>query len=210
MSNNNLNFIRYPLIALAFAAPAKAEVELAEPDARPVFQQIADLEQERVLLQLEKEKAQLSLELDRIAVEQARLRNDMERMSGREDEEAQRLELERQKLEQERDRLAAQREKMEDQARSTREAPAAAKPAPVAAEPAAETSVSKRYRLVEIVGVGRQLQATLEDLGTGQRKKVWAGREIDGYSVQSVSLDDGVVFVRDGVSESLNISGGRE
>jgi hypothetical protein len=49
------------------------------------------------------------------------------------------------------------------------------------------------------------LQATLEDLGNGQRKKIWAGKSIDGYDIKSISLDDGVIFAKDGETMSLNL-----
>ena len=46
-----------------------------------LFQQITDLEQEKVLMQLEKERAQLDLELDRLAAEKIKLH--MEIVRGR-------------------------------------------------------------------------------------------------------------------------------
>jgi len=181
-------------------------------DARPIFQQIADLEQEKVLLQLEKEKVQILLDLDRMAAEQVRLRNDMEKMAGQEEESL--LEIERQRFELEKEKLIAQNEKLEDQLKESKENRASgavnqsSSKTSFEREEREDRGIADRYRLIEIVGAGRQLQATIEDLSSGQKRKVWAGRELDGYEVYSISLDDGVVFYRDGVSESLNISGG--
>jgi type II secretory pathway component PulC len=59
--------------------------------------------------------------------------------------------------------------------------------------------------LVDIIGAGKQLQATVEDTGSGQRKKLSVGKTLDGYTIKSISLDDGVVFLKDGRTETLNI-----
>jgi len=169
---------------------------------RPIFMQIAELEQEKVLLQLEKEKAQIMLELDRMAAEQARIRGELDGTSSKAEAELRKLEAEREKLE-------AEREKLRNQAATREESPKpAAAPAPERAP--APTGVSERYRLIDIVGAGRQLQATLEDLRTGQKKKLWVGREIDGYMVRSISIDDGIVFEKDGEIETLGASVGRD
>ena len=54
-------------------------------------------------------------------------------------------------------------------------------------------------------GAGSQLQATVQDLANGQNKKLTVGKELDGYKVKSISLDEGVVFVRDGDIQTLNV-----
>ena len=46
-----------------------------------LFQQITDLEQEKVLMQLEKERAQLDLELDRLAAEKIKLHMEIDTLS---------------------------------------------------------------------------------------------------------------------------------
>jgi len=208
-------------IGSLFAAPCFAEDEVIAVDVfadnRPIFQQIADLEQERILLQLEKEKVQLLLDLDRMAAEQARLRNDMDRLSGQGAEDARQLELERARFEQERERLVAQNERLEEQVRQNREEQRAE--AREAREPresraiaaqqeqaTPERGITERFRLIEIVGAGRQLQATVEDLSNGQRRRVSVGRDLDGHEVKSISLDEGVVLVdEDGNVASLGI-----
>ena len=48
-----------------------------------LFQQITDLEQEKVLMQLEKERAQLDLELDRLAAEKIKLHMEIDTLPGR-------------------------------------------------------------------------------------------------------------------------------
>ncbi|MCL1902018.1 MAG: type IV pilus biogenesis protein PilP [Alphaproteobacteria bacterium] len=210
MLNNrySLFVIRCSLFAaLAFAMPAMAEMEvdIVAEETRPVFMQIADLEQEKVLLQLEKEKAQIMLELDRMAIEQQRIRADS--VENKSAAEIERLETLNTRLEREKETLQEQIDKLKAEARAApREAATATAAAAQAEEEAAPTlHISQRYRLIDIVGAGRQLQATVEDLKTGQRKRVVVGRQIDGYDVKSISLDDGIVFMRDGVAESLNV-----
>ena len=56
------------------------------------------------------------------------------------------------------------------------------------------------------MGAGDQLQATLSDLETGQTKRVSVGKVISGFTVKSISLEDGVVFSKDGETQNLNIS----
>ena len=51
-----------------------------------------------------------------------------------------------------------------------------------------ESSVSKKYKLVNVVGVGNQLQATLEEVSTGQNRRIAVGKELDGYIVKSISV----------------------
>ena len=68
-----------------------------------------------------------------------------------------------------------------------------------------DTDVSKKYKLINVVGINNQLQATIEELSTGQNKRIAVGKELDGYIVKAISLNDGIVFEKDGVETSLNI-----
>ena len=70
-----------------------------------LFQQITDLEQEKVLMQLEKERAQLDLELDRLAAEKIKLHMEIDTLSGRAEQQQQQIETEKAKLEAEAARL---------------------------------------------------------------------------------------------------------
>ena len=81
---------------------------------------------------------------------------------------------------------------------------------PEAAEEEPEIDITKKYRLVNVVGAGSQLQATVEDLNTGQSKRISVGKSLDGLTVKSISLYDGVVFVdKDGITQNLNVSSGK-
>ncbi len=177
-----------------------------------LFQQITELEQEKVLMQLEKERAQLDLELDRLAAEKIKLHMEIDTLSGRAEQQQQELELARAELD-------AQVAKLE----SEKEALAAAKEAPaqtssVSASASAKSTKSeqiernvdfaKRYRLVNVIGAGTQLQATISDRDTGQNKRLTVGKVMDGYTVKSISLDEGVMFVNtDGDVQTLNVVG---
>ncbi|MCL2749051.1 MAG: type IV pilus biogenesis protein PilP [Alphaproteobacteria bacterium] len=189
----------------ALCSRANADLELSavsvddyEP-AGSLFQMIADLEQEKIVLQLEKEKAQLQLDMDRLAAEQTRIRNEMDAMSGAGNTQSEAIELERQRLELERDKLEAQRKNLEAPTTTT----------PVKKETAAKVEESspmaEKYRLIEIIGAGRQLFATVEEVSSGQRKKISVGKTLDDYRVDSVSLDEGVVLSRDGETAILGI-----
>ena len=167
-----------------------------------VFKQITDLEQEKVLMQLEKERAQLDLDLDRLAAEKIKLHMEIDALSGRAEAQQQEIETQIAKLEAESARLAKEKEALES-------APAA-KPTSVASSvnkiTEEENPVSKKYKLLNVVGTGSQLQATVADLTTGQNKRISVGKVLDGFVVKSISLDEGVVLVRGGEKQTLNVT----
>lgn len=170
-----------------------------------LFQQITDLEQEKVLMQLEKERAQLDLELDRLAAEKIKLHMEIDTLSGRAEAQQQEIETEKAKLEAEAARLAREKEKLaEESTVPSRNAVAAPKDMP-----ADDVDLSEKYKLVNVIGAGNQLMATITDLITGQNKRVSVGRTLDGFNVKSISLDDGVVFEKDGITQMLNVGSAR-
>lgn len=177
-----------------------------------LFQQITDLEQEKVLMQLEKERAQLNLDLDRLAAEKLKLQMEIDTLSGRAEQQQQEFETERMRLEAEAKRLEREKEALENAPEITEKpsknnkTKAAAKP--VFSEVAAEqeqSDLSQKYKLLNVFGAGAQLQATLQDLVSGQNKRVTVGKTLDGYTVKSISVDDGVVFVKGGEVQTLNV-----
>ncbi|MDR1337650.1 MAG: hypothetical protein LBJ73_01310 [Rickettsiales bacterium] len=207
-------FFLAAVLVAAIAAPAFADDSLSYDEMSAdgiaeyqvegtLFQQIADLEQEKVLMQLEKERAQLDLELDRLAAEKIKLHMEIDTLSGRAEEQQLAIEAERAKLEVETSKLEREKQSLASQSADM----AAKKPAASAkaVQNEAADPISKKYRLVDIIGAGNQLYATVEDAGNGQRKKISVGKELDGYAIKSISLDDGVMFLKDGVTETLNI-----
>ncbi len=171
-----------------------------------LFQQITTLEQEKVLMQLEKERAQLDLELDRLAAEKIKLHMEIDTLSGRAEAQKQEIETEKAKLEAEAARLAREKERLQAQA----EAASATAPVQVANEPIeTDIDLGEKYRLVNVFGAGSQLQATVTDLQTGQNKRISVGKTLDGFTVKSISLYDGVEFIKDGMTQNLNISANR-
>ncbi len=172
-----------------------------------LFQQITDLEQEKVLMQLEKERAQLDLELDRLAAEKIKLHMEIDTLSGRAEQQQQEIETQKAKLEAEAARIEREKETwladMEEQ--KTARATSVIKSEQVPTE----VDVAKKYRLVNVIGAGAQLQATVEDLNSGQSKRISVGKNLDGLVVKSISLYDGVVLVdKDGATQTLNVSNG--
>ena len=173
-----------------------------------LFQQITDLEQEKVLMQLEKERAQLDLELDRLAAEKIKLHMEIDTLSGRAEQQQQEIETQKAKLEAEAARI--EREKESWLADMEEQKSAKATSVLKSAEEDAEIDIAKKYRLVNVVGAGAQLQATVEDLNTGQSKRISVGKSLDGLTVKSISLYDGVVFVdKNGDTQNLNVSNGK-
>ena len=217
IKNIKKSFFLFAVLTTVFSVPAMAEPQddnswADEMSANAisdykvdgsVFQQITDLEQQKVLMGLEKERAQLDLELDRLAAEKIKLRMEMDTLSNNAEE--QKRILAEQKAE-----LDAQAEMLEQQKRAMTAQPQTDGSQPVAKiiaqqQPDEENDVISKYKLIDIIGSGNQLQATVEDLVTGQRKKISVGKVLDGYTIKSISLDDGVVFEKDDNTETLNI-----
>ena len=222
MQSKKLFMLGAMLCAVLMAGGARAdeELELVDVDIEQVsadavadyqvdgslFQQITDLEQEKVLMQLEKERAQLDLELDRLAAEKIKLHMEIDTLSGRAEQQQQEIETQKAKLEAEAARI--EREKESWLADLEEEKAVKSKSKTVEEEP--EVDITKKYRLVNVIGAGAQLQATVEDLSTGQSKRISVGKTLDGLAVKSISLYDGVVFVdSDGKSQNLNVSSGK-
>ena len=168
-----------------------------------VFKQITDLEQEKILMQLEKERAQLDLDLDRLAAEKIKLHMEIDALSGRAEAQQQELETQIAKLEAESARLAREKEELENQPLA--KAASVTSGANLAASDE-DSPILKKYKLINVVGAGSQLQATVADLTTGQNKRISVGKTLDGFVVKSISLDEGVVLVRGGESQILNIT----
>ena len=183
-----------------------------------VFQKITSLEQEKVLMELEKERAQLDLDLDRLAAEKIKLQMEMDTLSGRAEQEQQILQNEKAKLEAEAARIEAEKNALIAAASAEVVAPVQSYSAPAKKSAApkkkvvqeeedeGQEDIATMYKLVNVMGAGNQLQATLSDLETGQTKRVTVGKVINGFTVKSISLDDGVVFSKDGYTQNLNIS----
>ena len=173
-----------------------------------LFQQITDLEQEKILMQLEKERAQLDLELDRLAAEKIKLHMEIDTLSGRAEQQQQEIETQKAKLEAEAARIEREKESWLADMEEEKTARTSAKVQ--MAEDVADVDIARKYRLVNVIGAGAQLQATVEDLSSGQSKRIGVGKTLDGLRVKSISLDDGVVFVDDnGNTQTLNVSNGK-
>ena len=160
-----------------------------------LFEKITVLEQEKVVAQLEKERAQLDLDLERLNAERIKLQIELDTLSGRAEQQQQELEAAKAQLE-------IQTEKLKRQMNAVDEEPA---PVAKAQEKKEESSINKKYKLINVVGIDNQLQATVEEVSTGQNKRIAVGKELDGYIVKSISLNEGIVFEKNGETESLNI-----
>ncbi len=176
-----------------------------------LFEQITNLEQEKVLMQLEKERAQLDLDLDRLAAEKIKLHMEIDNLSDKAEQqqleiEAARAKLEAEVVELEREKAAlAAREN--DLKSSNIGVQHHVDNTVAQAEENVSVIFSEKYKLVNVIGAGNQLQATITDLISGQKRKIGVGKILDGYTVKSISLDDGVVFVNveNNDIQSLNV-----
>ncbi len=168
-----------------------------------VFEQIALMEQEKVLMQLEKERAALDLDLDRMAAEKIKLHMEIDTLTGRAEEQKKSIEVEKQRLAAESERIAQEQLKLETMQTAPQQM---YMPSVDMSQQSQELNndFSRMYELVGIVGAGRQLEATVSNLNNGQTKKVAVGRYLDGFVVKSISLHDGVVFEKDGVIQVLS------
>ena len=195
----------------AVAQDIAAEMEAVSADAvaaydasGSVFQQITDLEQEKVLME-QKERAQLDLELDRLAAEKIKLHMEIDELSGRAEQQQQELENAQAKLEAEAAQLEREKEALEAQTEEL-----ATKKTTSATTNKSDEGKSfdfgDQYRLVNVIGAGAQLQATIENLATGQNRTISVGKVVDGYTVTSISLDEGVVFSDGNDTQTLNIT----
>jgi type IV pilus biogenesis protein PilP len=175
-----------------------------------LFQQITTLEQEKILMQLEKERAQLDLELDRLAAEKIKLHMEIDTLSGRAEQQQQEIETQKAKLEAEAVKLEREKERLQEEMQNKEANKNTGASVSVSEKTQLLNDIAKSYRLVNVVGAGSQLQATVEDLSSGQTKRVSVGKVLDGWKVKSISLDEGVVFVNDeGETQNLNVSNGK-
>jgi len=170
-----------------------------------VFRQITDLEQEKVLMQLEKERAQLDLDLDRLAAEKIKLHMEIDALAGRADAQQQELETQMAKLEVEAAKIEKEKAALEEKTETKVSKTEKTKTVSKASVEDEETELSKKYKLINVIGAGSQLQATIADLTTGQNKRISVGKILDGFTVKSISLDEGVVLVKGGEKQALNI-----
>jgi len=175
-----------------------ADALLSYDESGSLFEKITVLEQEKVVAQLEKERAQLDLDLERLNAEKIKLQMELDTLSGRAEQQQHELEAAKAQLDIQTEKLKRQMDTLDEQTvsvKTTKKEP----------EKREEGSVSKKYKLVNVVGVGNQLQATVTEISSGQNKRIAVGKELDGYIVKSISLNDGIVFEKDGETESLNI-----
>ena len=162
-----------------------------------LFEKITMLEQEKVVAQLEKERAQLDLDLDRLNAERIKLQMELDTLSGRAEQQQHELETAKTQLEIQTEKLKQQRYALDEEIDEV-----------IVKKPSPKKEVgdfSRRYKLINIVGMDNQLQATVQEVSTGQNKRIAVGKDLDGYIVKSISLNDGIVFEKDGIEESLNI-----
>ena len=170
-----------------------------------LFQKIADLEQEKLVMQLETERIKMGLELDRLNREKMKMQKELNNINApvsqrsTTDMEMVKAEIEAQTAQLKKQIEALQKKQEEQQTEVIVE-----RYEDVEEEPKV-SRVTSKYKLINVIGIGNQLQATIEDITTGQNKRIAVGKKLDGYTVKSISLNDGIVLEKNGLSESLNV-----
>lgn len=179
-------------------------LENYEPEGS-LFERITDLEQDKVVMQLEAERIKMDLQLDELNAKKMKMQMELDELAGKASQKEQELEAIKAQLEEQTEQLRRQVEALEKRENTP---PPVERHEPVQQvvqeKPVQTVPVINKYRLINIVGLGNQLQATVEDLATGQNKRISVGKQLDGYTVKSISLNDGIVFEKDGYSENLN------
>lgn len=165
-----------------------------------LFEKITNLEQEKLIMKLEAERIRLDLELD--ALNQQKMKKQMEMDGSYVFQADQQQEIQEAKAE-----LDA---KIESLKRQIAEMDNKSNEQPERVEEKVEKKeatpqIVGKYKLLNVIGVGNQLQATIQDISTGQNKRISVGKQLNGYTVKSISLNDGIVFEKDGESENLNV-----
>ncbi|MDR0449022.1 MAG: hypothetical protein LBG89_00990 [Rickettsiales bacterium] len=193
---------KYLIAALlsALAAPVFADdINLDEFDAEgSVFLRITALEQDKVLMRLEKERAQLALDLSRIEAEKSRLAGSESAPAGDASAElAAQFDEERRKMNEELERFRRQLDEVKTAPREPADAPARAADVAAASDDG-EFDIADHYRLVHITGTEGNLKAMVEIVANGHRQRVGEGHAFDGFVVQGISSGDGVRLERDG------------
>lgn len=168
-----------------------------------LFERITNLEQEKIIVQLETERAKMDLDLEKLNAERSKIQNTAE---------SKQLEIKIQELEAEKEQMAQMRQEMEQQIAQVRQQVENIRENQnidgaevVTPKPAEQYSVANKYQILNIIGVGNQVQATIKDLSSGQNRRIAVGNFIDGHRIKSISLNEGIVFEKDGFSENLNI-----
>ena len=168
-----------------------------------LFEKITTLEQDKVVMQLEKDRIELDLALDKLNKEKIKLQQELDDMSGRAERQQQELEAAKAELENQAEELRQQLEALKNKQEEPQVQPEPVVQEEKPAEP--QVKFVGKYKLINVIGVGNQLQATIQDIATGQNKRIAVGKQLDGYTIKSISLNDGIVFEKDGVSENLNV-----
>lgn len=128
---------------------------------------------------------------------------EIDTLSGRAEQQQQEFETERARLEAEAKRLELEKESMVNKQEEIKNQPQ--KQQSFVKEEPKDVEIEKNYKLLNVFGAGAQLQATVQDLSNGQNKRISVGKQLDGYTVKSISLDEGVVFIKDGEIQTLNV-----
>ena len=167
-----------------------------------LFEKITSLEQEKLIMKLEAERMKLDLELDALSQQKMKKQMEMGGMYGQQQSDQQ------QEIQEAKAELDAKIENLKKQItemNTKSDEQESGKAVEKIEKKETPAQISGKYKLINVIGVGNQLQATIQDITTGQNKRIAVGKQLNGYTIKSISLNDGIVFEKDGVSENLNV-----
>lgn len=167
-----------------------------------LFEKITSLEQEKLIMKLEAERMKLDLELDALSQQKMKKQMEMDGMYGQQQSDQQ------QEIQEAKAELDAKIENLKKQItemNTKSDEQESGKVVEKIEKKETPAQISGKYKLINVIGVGNQLQATIQDITTGQNKRIAVGKQLNGYTIKSISLNDGIVFEKDGVSENLNV-----
>jgi len=167
-----------------------------------LFEKITNLEQEKLIMKLEAERLKLGMELDDLNTKKMQKQIELDELASRGDQQ-QEIEAAKAELDSKIENLKKQIAEMDAQKAEDAKARDVEKEERKKEEK--ESQINNKFKLVNVIGVGNQLQATIQDMSSGQNKRISVGKQLNGYTVKSISLNDGIVFEKDGVSENLNV-----
>ncbi|MBO7644839.1 MAG: hypothetical protein J6S57_00875 [Alphaproteobacteria bacterium] len=168
-----------------------------------LFEKITNLEQQKLIMKMEAERLKLELELDTLNNQKVKKQMEIEDMYAKSNQQ-QEFQIAKKELENQIENLKKQiseiknnenidKEYVKNQDEENTE---------IINEP---KQITGKYKMINLVGVGNQLLATVQDVSSGQNIRLAVGKQLDGYTVKSISLVDGIVFEKNGKSEYLNI-----
>ncbi len=183
-----------------------------------LFQKIVDLEQQKLLLKLEKEQTQMELDLKKLQADKLAFQREQDKINQNQDFEKRKAEESQKKLEEEKKKLEEEKKYIEEQKSSINKSLAdiASKQKTLNSKPASpvvvssnsgKENISSSYRIKDILGAGGMYSVVLEGIPNNQVRKLSKGQMLpNGYKITKIQPIEGkVTFEKDDDVQELSI-----